>query len=242
MQRIILFYYRNTCKNGISQEKVKKLKMNWTDIKWLLQTDMQNKQRSKSKATRAKNINWLVKQYVLTIACVFLKDKINLELHITISSNQSHAYCKTSYFICHSFKYVTNGKPATYPTLQLASFTFYSHTYLTEFDFLLLQLISLLFQMKRMLIMRLYILFAMASNMLPTLHLLHNLFCGLRLLNFTPYPFQTSRGRGWSSSFCKLRSSSCFGILRGLFSGLTWWSGGKAGETQLLVQNWAQKS
>ena len=150
---------------------------------------MQNKQRSKSKATRAKNINWLVKQYVLTIACVFLKDKINLELHITISSYQSHAYCKTSYFICHSFKCVTNGKPATYPTRQLASFTFYSHTYLTEIDFLLLQLISLLFQMKRMLIMRLYTLFAMASNMLPTLNLLHNLFCGLRLLNFTPYPF-----------------------------------------------------
>ena len=49
---------------------------------------MQYKERSK----QTKNINWFVKQQVLTIAHVRFKERIQVETHVTNSSNQTYTY------------------------------------------------------------------------------------------------------------------------------------------------------
>ena len=84
---------------------------------------MPNNQRSKCKISTTKNINWLVKQYVLAIPLVRLMYRIDVKICITTFSNQADTYHETYYFLCRSFKYITNGKPATNPILRLASFS-----------------------------------------------------------------------------------------------------------------------
>ena len=61
---------------------------------------MPKKQRSKSKTNRTKNINWFIKQYILTIALVCLKDRTDVETHVKTSPNQADTFYETRCFIC----------------------------------------------------------------------------------------------------------------------------------------------